>query len=232
MNSINPDLEFTIEMESDFENNRLPTLGFEMWSTREKIRHSYYEKGMRSQVLTQKRSSQSENQKYAILTNELNRRLMMMDEEITVQERVSKIDHFTQQLINSGYQWAQIRDVVVSSLKGFLKKEVKRKEREERKYRTSAETLEERIRKSLIENVQWYKEQKDKDIDDMEDSDKKNIGNENQRWKPMKRKRIGKNKGSLKGMGIERDKKGEEEEIMEYVRGVYFVPHTENSELA
>ena len=62
MNAINPDLEFTIEKEKDFENGRLPTLGFELWSEKEKIRHSYYEKEMRSQVLTEKRSSQSENQ--------------------------------------------------------------------------------------------------------------------------------------------------------------------------
>ena len=44
MNQINPDLQFTIEKETDFHNNRLPTVGFELWSTREKIRHSYYEK--------------------------------------------------------------------------------------------------------------------------------------------------------------------------------------------
>ena len=54
MNSINPDLEFTIEIEGDFENKRLPTLRFEIWSTKEKIRHSYCKKGMRSKVLTEK----------------------------------------------------------------------------------------------------------------------------------------------------------------------------------
>ena len=133
MNSINPDLQFTIEKESDFENKRLPTLGFEMWSTKDKIRHSYYEKEMRSQVLTEKRSSQSENQKFAILTNELNRRLQMMDEEIETEEQVQKIDQFTQQLINSGYQWGQIREVIVSSLKGFIKGEIKRKEMGEKR---------------------------------------------------------------------------------------------------
>ena len=49
MNYINPDLEFTIEKESDFQNVRLPTL--EIWSTNEKIRH----------------------QKFARLTNEQNK---------------------------------------------------------------------------------------------------------------------------------------------------------------
>ena len=87
MNSINPELELTIDMEADIPNNCLPTLGFKLWSTRE-IRHSYCEKSMRSQVLTEKRSAQSENQKFAILTNELNRRLQMMESEVEIEEQV------------------------------------------------------------------------------------------------------------------------------------------------
>ena len=131
MNSINPDLEFAVEKENDFEKKRLPTLGFELGLTKEKIRHFYFEKGMRSQVLTEKRSSQAENQKFAILTNELNRRMQMMDEEIDENEQIEIIDHFSQQLGNSGYQWSQIRKIVASSLEGFIKKEIKRKETRE-----------------------------------------------------------------------------------------------------
>ena len=69
MNSVNMYLKFTMEHESDFNTNRLPTLSFEAWSSKEGIRYSYYEKSMRSQILTQKRSSQSEQSKFAILTN-------------------------------------------------------------------------------------------------------------------------------------------------------------------
>ena len=161
MNSVSDDLEFTIEKESDFENSRLPTLGFELWSSKECIRHSYFEKEMRSQVMTEKRSSQSENQKYAILTNELNRRLLMMDEKIEIEEQVDKIDHFTQQLINSGYKWPQIREIICSSLKGFKKKELNRIEKAELRYKTGEETLEKRIQKKLVENIQWYKKSSD-----------------------------------------------------------------------
>ena len=74
MNSINSDLEFTTETERDFENKRLPTLSFEMWCTENGISHSYYEKPMRSQVLTMKKSSMGESSKFSILVNELNRR--------------------------------------------------------------------------------------------------------------------------------------------------------------
>ena len=63
MCDISEDLQFTMETEVDFEKKRLPTLSFEMWSEKTGIRHSYFEKGMRSQILTMKRSSQSENSK-------------------------------------------------------------------------------------------------------------------------------------------------------------------------
>ena len=74
MNTINNDLEFTTETEKDFQNSRLPTLSFELWSTENGLAHSYFEKEMRSQVLTVKRSSMPEKSKFSILVNELNRR--------------------------------------------------------------------------------------------------------------------------------------------------------------
>ena len=141
MNYVNDDLKFTIEREADFENGRLPTLAFEIWSTKEGIRHSYYEKGMRSQILTQKRSSQAENSKFSILTNELARRFEMLDSKIDTEEKTSIVDHFTQQLWNSGYSWQQIREVVVSSIKGFERKELHKREKKIERYRTSEMSL-------------------------------------------------------------------------------------------
>ena len=37
MNNINSDLRFTVETENDFDNKRLPTLSFEIWSCKEGI---------------------------------------------------------------------------------------------------------------------------------------------------------------------------------------------------
>ena len=79
MNSISEDLQFTSETENDFENKRLPTLAFQIWSDKEGIRHSYFEKSMRSQILTMKKSSQSEHSKCSILVNELIRRFEVLD---------------------------------------------------------------------------------------------------------------------------------------------------------
>ena len=73
MNNINEDLRFTTEVEEEFENQRLPTLSFQMWCSEDGVRHSYYEKPMRSQILTMSKSSQSENSKFSILVNEQSR---------------------------------------------------------------------------------------------------------------------------------------------------------------
>ena len=123
MNSINPDLTFTTETENDFENLRLPTLSFQLWSDKTGLRFSYFEKSMRSQLLTMSRSSQSEKSKISILVNELNRRLSMVDENVSEEERVEIVDHFTQQLINSEYSEKQITEIILSSLKGNMKRE-------------------------------------------------------------------------------------------------------------
>ena len=100
MNYVNKDLKFTIERETDFPNKRLPTLAFQLWSTKEGVCHAYYEKEMRNQVLTPKRSSQAENSKFSILTNELARRYEMLHSSIEEEEKVSIVNHFTQQLWN------------------------------------------------------------------------------------------------------------------------------------
>ena len=182
---------------------------------------------MRSQILTQKRSAQYENSKFAILTNELHRRFLMMDMDISGEEKVQKVDHFTQQLVNSGYSWAQIRDIVVSSLKGVIKKEEKIKREERDRYRTGEQSLEERLRKHLIEATEWYKKggryEKER-----EKTGGSNIeGEERDSLRAWKGWRLGRKMGK-KYKKIHDKVESEVNEI----RGVLFIQHTENSTLA
>ena len=46
---------------------------------------------MWNQVLTEKTSSMSEQGKMAILTNEMNRRFLMMDEQIEIEEKIERL---------------------------------------------------------------------------------------------------------------------------------------------
>ena len=134
MNAINSDLRFTSESEEDFENGRLPTLSFQLWSEKQGNRHSYFEKEMRSQVLTQQRSSQGEKSKMSILVNELVRGFEVIDDRIELKEQVEIIAHFTTQLKNSGYDYKQSREIVICALKSITRK-MKNRVGEKKRYK-------------------------------------------------------------------------------------------------
>ena len=69
MNSVNRDLEFTMETHRDFSNGRLPTLSFSLWPGQRKIHYSYFEKEMRNQVLEMERTSMSHQSIMSIMSN-------------------------------------------------------------------------------------------------------------------------------------------------------------------
>ena len=142
MNSINADLEFTTQSERDYDNGRLPTLSFEMWSTMDGDSHSYFERPMRSQVLTMKRSSQAQKSKVSILVNELNRHFEVMYDTVTLDEKLQVIDKFCQQ------QWLQLSPSARNSDVKFKGLYQKGKNLNERKYKSAKETLEKRMEKS------------------------------------------------------------------------------------
>ena len=74
MNSVSPDLEFTMELCEDFKDNRLPTLSFSLWKGAEGLCHSYYEKEMKNQTLVVERSSMPRHNLMGIMSNEMRRR--------------------------------------------------------------------------------------------------------------------------------------------------------------
>ena len=219
MNSVSPDLIFTTETERGFANGRLPTLAFQMWSERSGLRHSFYEKEMRSQILTHKKSSQSEQSKYSILVNELNRRFEVLDKEIENDEKVAIIDHYTQQLLNSGYSIEQVRDIIESSLKGIVRKEENRKLLVNR-FKSAKETLEERNLKKLTEATTWYKEIEN-DTQESENAMKRKNDKEEKwnGWRKVNRKKK-RNRGEMEIDGKMK------------IMSVLFVQHTPKSELA
>ena len=218
MNSISPDLIFTTEKETDFNNKRLPTLSFQMWSEQTGIRHSYYEKDMRSQILTMKLSSQSEQSKFNILVNELTRRFEVLDMNITIEEKTDIIDHYTQQLVNSGYGYMQIKEIIESSLKGIVRKEEKRKLSLKR-FRSAEETLQERNLRKLTENTTWFRERENEENEENILKLKVQKG----AWTGWR-----KNNGKRK----RKDKNEVEIEGKKKIMSVIFVAHTEKSEMA
>ena len=126
MNSVNRDLKFTMEVCEDFEDMRLPTLSFSMLPDREGIRHSNFEKSMRNQTLLLERTSMSKQSLINILSNELSKRLEVIDVELDNEEVIAVVNKFIQQLVNSEFGWKQCKEIVVSVLTGYSRKEKRR----------------------------------------------------------------------------------------------------------
>ena len=160
MNSINPDLQFTMELGEDFEDGRLPTLSFSLWEEPWGISHSYFEKKVRSQVLLMERSAMGTNSKFSIMSNELRRRFEVLNENVSRREKVQIIDKYTKQLVNSGYKRHQIFEIITSALKGYERKEINRKKEGKSKFRTAASTREIRSKKKLLEQITWFRNNK------------------------------------------------------------------------
>ena len=174
---------------------------------------------MRSQILTMKNSSQSEQSKYNILVNELIRRFEVMDDEIDTTEKIEVVDHYTQQLINSGYNGEQVRDIIESGLKGMKKRREERKKARGSRFRSAEETIEERTTKKLIESTTWYKD-REQEEEDPEDKMKRRNDKENS-WSGERK--VNKKRKRVTEIEVEGKKK---------IMSVVFVPHTYKSELA
>ena len=159
MNAINEDLTFTVEIPEDFKENRLPTLDFLLWLERNGLlNHTYYEKDMKTPYLIMRRSAMSEQQRSAILSNELVRRLSNVNvghvdhEEVTI-----VIEQFIQQLKNSGYSQATTKEAVVNGIKGWQRKHKRREAEGKGFYRLAHTTLKTRVYKKLRKLVQGGK---------------------------------------------------------------------------
>jgi hypothetical protein len=154
MNSVNPDLQFTVETAEDFEDGRLPTLDFDMWVDEGGvIKHSYFEKPMKTQLVLMKRSAMSENQKIDILSNELIRRLSNVGQGIEKSETTKVINNYTRQLKNSEYEQKQAKEIITCGLRGYKNKVERRRQDGEDFYRKARDTLHRRTRKKLMEKT-------------------------------------------------------------------------------
>ena len=158
MNDINIDLVLTVEAPDEFEDKKLPTLDTKMWLDEEQIRHTYFEKKMKTPFLLMKRSAISQHQRCSILANELVRRLSNVDvDHIPHSEVILVVEQFIQQLKNSEYACKEARTHVVDGIRGWRNKIERRRRENQEFYRLGKNTLHTRVRKKLMEKETWYK---------------------------------------------------------------------------
>ena len=160
MNSINNNLEFTVETPEEFEQERLPTLDFTLWQEQDgTINHSYYQKQVKTPYVIMARSSMSTQQKIQILSNELTRRIGNINIlKNGTQEYMKVIEQFTQELKNSEFQFPTAREIVISGIRGLVTRNKRREQKNQPIYRTARITAHQRAHKKLVAKENWYRE--------------------------------------------------------------------------
>ena len=224
MNSVNEDLDFTMELSKDFEDQRLPTLSFSLWEGEKGLEHSYFEKSMRNQTLVVERTAMGRHSIMNIMSNELIRRLEVLDETLEKKEVLSVINKYTQQLKNSEYNWKQMQDIIVSAIKGYKRKMKMRKESGKPRFRSGLQSLESRVNNKLNEKFNWFKKNKKKENENCveDEKEKKNEGIERKKskWSHYKNR-----KPVIKA--LEKEIEGENP-----AKAVLFIQNTKDSALA
>ena len=209
MNDVSQDLDFTVEVPEDFENERLPTLDFSLWMKDGYITHSYFQKSMKTPYVVMERSAMGYSQLMEILSNELNRRLLKIDHEnLEIAEQLKVIEQMTRELKNSGYKIEQSREIVISGVRSWKRKILR--SQGSGLYREAHETLEEREKKKLLERETWYLPRRE---------EKEEAGGREER-KILR----GKRRKKLINVKNQEEKKG-------LVKAVMFVPYTKGSKL-
>ena len=99
----------------------------------------------------------------ALIEEKALRRMEVLDEKLEKEEVTAVINKFVQQLINSEFSWTQCREIVVSSLVGYKRKEKRRKLSNKPKYRSGFESLEARVEKKLTGKYNWFRSKKNKE---------------------------------------------------------------------
>ena len=70
---------------SDFEGGKLPTLSSSVWQDIEGLKHTYFDKVMRNQVLLVERIFMSRQSLISILSNELRRRMEVISLDLAIE---------------------------------------------------------------------------------------------------------------------------------------------------
>ena len=218
MNSINPDLHFTVETQDDFPSSRLPTLDFEMWIKEGVITHSYFQKPTKTPYVLMANSAMALQSKLQILGNELTKRLYnILVDRITHQEILSVVEAFIKEMKDSGYCIKITREAVISGIKGWKSRARKRMRNGQPMYRHAQETAQERSMKEIMEKERWYKE-KHQETDEEES--------------PRKQRRLDK-AGSKSFPTFRKTRAGKKAgKPGSSIKSVMFIPHTPHSELA
>ena len=161
MNTLTPDLRFTVELPSDFSSGRIPTLDTEWWISREgnsqKLLYSFFRKPMASPYCTLESSAWAWNNKASSLSQEVIRRMTNVSEDLPLEERLEVLREFIDLLTNSGYSRSQSRLILMAGLKGYEARRLRADQGGIPLHRSKHQTQQGRAVRKMMEKANWYK---------------------------------------------------------------------------
>ena len=185
MNSIYS-LQWTVEIEEEFPDKRIPSLDFSLFmeeeeedgqkkeekteeekeernisqKKRKKINFGFFQKKMKNPFCIMKNSAMSEKSKIIILAQDLIRRMSHINEKISQEERDSVVNDYIDRLVRSGYTEEQVRQIIQSGLTGYVRKLQRAKKTGTPFHKPAKMTLKTRMKKRLTQRESWYKNTK------------------------------------------------------------------------
>ena len=167
LESVNPDLKFTVELEQDFVNKQLPTLDTSVWLSQEEgsapiIKYEFFEKPMNSKFVILEKSAMEYRSKLSILSNDVCRRLFNTKESIPQERKDEILDSFSIKILRSGYNISQTQHILISGIRAYNGRVERAKQSGQGLHRSAESSLGERINKKLFEKTSWYKNGKKK----------------------------------------------------------------------
>ena len=178
MNSVFQNIQFTTEIPSEFKDDKLPTLDFAMWieeggEQKGKIKYTFYEKEMGSKYCIMEKGAMPENTKNSTLSQEIIRRMMNTSELVSQGDRNQIVENFIVKMRKSGYNKDQIRNIVISGLKGYQTKLERSRKEGKDLHRDARSTAGLRYKKKLLSKANWFKQESKREKDKTESGGKR-----------------------------------------------------------
>ena len=151
-------IEMTMETKDDFGGEWLPTLDVSLGITEaNRLKFCHFEKPTSSNLTLQRRSAMEHNVKVGILANEVIRRMLNIGGDIGEDVRLDVLDSFGTKLLTSGYSLAESRSIILSGVRGYEAKILRRRNEGSPLYRTAQESGWSRMQKKTVGKSTWFK---------------------------------------------------------------------------
>ena len=159
MQSILSFLTFTTEVEDEYPSGYIPTLDLQVKMLEDgRITYQFYKKPIANIHCAMEKAALSEQTKYAVLAQEIIRRIFNTSELENQEVRNTILEDFDRTMEISGYSGKQRGEIMDRGLRGYEKLRRLDKEGKRPLHRTGTDTLTTRFRKKLTGKTSWYKD--------------------------------------------------------------------------